>query len=293
MRIGDILQSAGIRFWRHGESSYVTEGWVGTECPFCGRGSNRPGLGFPVAGTGRGSCWKCGSKSLYETLVAYGTEPRRAYELCGGMDRAPARTETPRGKLVLPPGVGELLPMHRRYLESRGFDPDELVERWGIGGIGLSPTHAWSVFLPIVQDGETVSWNTRVASDAVPHTQRYRGARRDQEIVPRGEVLYGEQYCRHGVVVHEGPTDVWRTGSGAVCTAGLGFSRGQIRRLARFPLRAICMDSEPGAQRRARKLASQLECFPGSTYVVELTTGKDAATASDDEIAELRSRFLE
>lgn len=293
MRTPEILASAGIRIWRAGESTYVTEGWVGAVCPWCDRGAGRPGLGFPINGHGRGNCWRCGPHSLYETLVAYGTEPKRAYELAGGQDRGPAVSAAPRGKLELPAGVGPLLPVHRNYLAGRGFDPDELVERWGIGGIGLAVHFAFSVYIPIYQDGEQVSWNTRVASDAVPHTQRYRGARRDQEAVPRGEVLYGEEYCRHGVVVHEGPTDVFATGPGSVCTAGLGFSRGQVRRLARFPLRAICFDAEPGAQRRARKLADQLASMPGETFVVQLTTGKDSASADDSEVAELRKRFLE
>ncbi len=67
----------------------------------------------------------------------------------------------------------------------------------------------------------------------------------------------------------------------------------QLRAIAEFPVRAICFDAEPEAQRRAAALAEQLALFPGQTHVVLLQTGKDAAGADPAEVAEIRQEFLE
>jgi len=289
MQIPDLLRAHGIDFRRHGESSLVTEGWVGVVCPWCGVGTGKHGLGIHLR-TGKLSCWKCGGHSLASLLhAAGGLSWDKAKKAAGDVSRQRAPDTPARGRLVLPSGVGELEPAHRRYLESRGFDPDELAAFWKLQGIGRHPRLAWRIFIPVHQDGEVVSWTTRAIGD-VPHGQRYRGAERDQEAVPRRDVLYGEDHVRHAVVVHEGQFDVYRTGPGAVCTAGTGFSSGQIRRLSRYPLRVICFDQGAAAQIRARELADALAPFPGETLVARLSA-KDAATAPESEIRELR-RFL-
>lgn len=292
MRVQELLAELRVRFWQHGESPHVTEGWLGIECPFCGVGTGRAGLGYNLR-TGWMSCWKCGPHTLSEAIAAAtGMDRHRVKELTGTLDRVrlPKDYER-RGKLELPHMVTELQPAHRRYLERRGFDPDELADVWKLQGIGVAASLQWRIFIPIHQGGDVVSWTTRTIRDDAAPTDRYRGAKRHQEVVHRKNVLFGEDYARHGVVVHEGPFDVFATGPGAVCTAGTGFSRGQVRRLSRFPVRAICFDRDNAAQRRARALARMLECFPGETFCVRLDA-KDAATATKGELRELRERFL-
>lgn len=296
MRVQELLTDLRVPYRGHGESPHVTEGWVGVECPFCGRGTGRFGLGYNLR-TGYTTCWKCGPHSLAEVLAEILEKPvREVRSLCGDLDRPRLfeGDEKP-GRLELPAGITELLPVHRRYLEGRGFDPDELVDRWKIQGIGVAVRLAWRIFIPIHKDLEVVSWTTRTPTDDGEPTNRYRGAKRHQERVHRKAILYGADQARSGVVVHEGPFDVWATGPGAVCTCGVGFSRAQVRQLARYPVRAVCFDNDPAAQRRARQLAAELEVMPGETYVVRLDA-KDAASAVKErpaELRELRKRFLD
>jgi len=49
----------------------------------------------------------------------------------------------------------------------------------------------------------------------------------------------------------------------------------------------------PGAQKRARRLASRLELFPGRTEVIELESGSDVADAEQAEVDQIRDRYLE
>jgi len=92
--------------------------------------------------------------------------------------------------------------------------------------------------------------------------------------------------------VCEGAFDAWRIGPGAVATLGVGYSEAQVGRILRFPIRAICFDSEPQAQKRARKLRDELTGFKGETYVIELESAKDASEASEVEILQIRKEIL-
>jgi hypothetical protein len=55
----------------------------------------------------------------------------------------------------------------------------------------------------------------------------------------------------------------------------------------------VCFDGEPEAQARARTLARTLSLYPGVTWNVKLESGEDPATADQEEIKELRKKFLE
>lgn len=200
------------------------------------------------------------------------------------------RIQERRGKLVLPNGIGPLLPPHEKYLARRGFDVDQLKLLWKVQGIGIHQRLGWRIFIPIERDGEVVSWTTRSTSDSV--TMRYINAGIGEEAVSAKSLLYGQDYVRNSVIVCEGPLDVWAIGPGAVSTTGLAFTMEQVLAIGKYASRVICFDAESNAQRRARRLAEQLQAYPGETHVVCLETGKDPAEADKSEIEELRRRFL-
>jgi hypothetical protein len=208
--------------------------------------------------------------------------------LVGSVEKERIRKLRPAGKLKLPTGVGEPQPAHRKYLQQRGFNPFQIEKIWRIAGIGLAAELSWRIYIPIYYKGQTVSWTTRSISDK---TTRYISAKPEQESFPHKQLLYGEDYARHGIIIHEGPIDVWATGPGAVATFGLNYSQAQVVRMAQYPIRAICFDSNREAQKVAGKLCDELSVFPGETYNVELDA-EDAASAPPGEIVKLRRRFL-
>lgn len=285
--IVEILEELGIRYVGE-EHRHCGRGWVGVDCPYCGPGSGRYHLGFHVKHL-YANCWRCGGHGIAHALSLLSN---RSYLECrvmlGEVDRGDLATAKIFGKYTLPNGVCDLLPAHMRYLENRGFCPIEISKLWGIRGIGLHHRLTWRLWIPITYQGQTVSWTARSIGKSNP---RYISARPDEESALHRSLLYGEDYCRHAVVVHEGPTDVWRTGPGSVATFGTGFSRSQVLRLSKYPVRVVCFDSDTGAQRRARKLADDLSSFPGETYNVVLDS-KDAGVASPAETKILRE-FLE
>jgi hypothetical protein len=276
------------------DGKYATHGWIQFDCPFCDGGSdpNKPYCGYNLSGNYI-NCWRCGGHSIAQTMKALsGLSWKEIKALVGNIEVDRSTVWTPvRGNLAYPDGLVPLKKVHRKYLKGRGFDPDELVRLWGIQGIGLAPSLSWRLFIPITQDGQVVSWTTRKVSDN-GSSSRYISASPSQEIRSAKECLYGIDYARHGVVIVEGPTDVWRVGPGSIAVLGTGIKPAQLLRLSKFLIRAVCFDNEPAGRKRARMLCDSLSAFPGSTTLVELDA-KDPGSASPKEIKLLRKEFLE
>lgn len=292
MKFEDILREHHVAIapggHRHGSA-----GWVNFDCPRCGRGTNKYHMGYNIA-HGYVNCRRCGRMSTVDVVMAVsGMAAGQAARLLRDVPRvrfvAPERTA---GRLILPVGRQALYndDAHGAYLTKRGFSPQQISILWGVEKIGLAMRLSWRLFIPIYRHGEMVSWTTRSIGDG-PNVRRYIGAAPHEESYPAKELLYGAEYAQHAAIICEGPTDVWAIGPGAVATLGTSYLPAQVFAMSRFLVRAICFDSDPEAQVRARGLMASLAVFPGSTFNVVLS-GKDAATAPRAEIAALRREFL-
>lgn len=291
MTLLELLQERGIPYREPGTHHHVSSpDFLGVDCPWCSPGSSRFRMGI-TQNCRAASCWSCGRHGAVATVAELtGLPPDEIFRLLDFTKTEDAREEKPRGKLVIPNGVGPLLKAHRLYLEKRGFDPDEVESIWGVKGIGISPRLGWRLWIPVTLGRETVSWTTRSLMDC--GGRRYITAKAEEEQIPAKSVLYGGDLAGRSVVCVEGPLDAWRIGPGAVATLGIEWTQAQAAKLGGFARRVILFDSEPDARRQARRLAESLEPMPGQTIVVELETGKDACEADESEIQELR-RYLE
>ncbi len=290
MNVREILNELEVHYQEHGQHHHTTPGNLQIDCPFCSPDSFHYRLGISTR-NGHCHCWVCGSLRLSSVLMeSAGVGLSRALELIGGLERElPEKRE--RGKLVIPPGVGELLPAHREYLRSRRIDPDACAEQWGVRGIGIDSKLGWRLWIPIRDGGgATISWTTRSIS---PHGKitRYINARPDQELSSPKTCLLSSlegTSAPFAVLVCEGPLDSIRVGPGAVATFGLGISQAQIRLIAKYPVRYICLDAEPHAQTKAREVCRLLAPFPGKTHNVLLDSGKDPGDCNEKELKQLR-----
>lgn len=293
MRATELLSELDIRFVAEGHE-HCREGWVQVDCPFCSKNSQHWRMGFNLT-FGYVHCWHCGHHNLAETLTEASQSPlKTVYALIAQLERERPKIGAvgplKRQRLKLPKARGELLKPHKQFLERRGFDPDEIVELWGVQGIPFASKYAWRLFIPITLNGEIVSFTTRKISDSQTGL-RYLSASADEEKYPHRDLLYGEDHCRHAIAVQEGSLDAWTLGPGAVATLGTGYSRAQLVRMTKYPLRVVCFDNEPSAQRRARKLVNDLTPFPGETINC-VFSGKDASRSPKKEVREFRKRFL-
>lgn len=283
MNIESLFDDLGVVYSRTGK--HARDGWVQLKvCPFCD--SHNYHLGWNLQGNFT-SCWRCGWHSAWNVLKSLGVSHQRIKEALNSIDTFPTQkpVSSQSVSLKLPSGRSSLQAAHKQYLSERGFDWKKLVQVWRIEGIGIHPELAWRIFLPIVYRGKVVSWTTRAIGERV--TQRYISASQGQEVVSHKHLAYGIDYCRHSVVICEGPTDAWAIGPGAVALFGTAFTSAQVRLLVEIPNRFICFDSAEEAQAKAVKLAGQLSCFPGVTENLMIDS-KDPGVASEKELSLIR-----
>lgn len=290
MKIEALLKELRISTKSAGHHEHARPGWVQIDCPKCSPRSGRYRMGINLV-KGYANCWNCGGSRLVDVIRDLtGKNLPECYDLLRGIGWEKSKVvEKKLGTLKVPDGTGPLTKPHIQYLKGRGFDPEELVRLWGIQGVGISTQIPWNIFIPVYYQGEMVSWISRSIGDG---EQRYTKAKVEEESFPLKDLLYGYDYVRHSVVIFEGPFDAWAVGPGAVAILGLNCSRAQINLMSEIPVRTVCFDSESAAQRRANRLAHELEQYPGETRVVELETGKDAAEADEKEIQELRKYLI-
>jgi DNA primase len=294
MDFTDYLRTRGISIVGR-ENKHYRDGWANLLiCPFCGTGKGH--LGYNIE-KHYFNCFSCGHHSLWEVLrELFPNENTRnilgEFELYSPLQASHKAHE--QGKLIFPAKVGELLPAHRQYLEHRGFDPDMLVETWGIGGIGIDlacPQFQWRIFIPVTNDkGDVVSWTTR----SIGHTTPYISASKSQELLPIKTLLYGEQYRTFydTIIVTEGVFDVFNIGVGAVAVFGKMVTPAQKYRISKFARRIICFDNESDTQEQAKRLCYELGLFSGETLNVCLDAA-DPGSADRREIKRLRRLFLD
>jgi hypothetical protein len=286
MTFVEILDRYSIPYRESGHE-HCRSGWLQIDCPLC----DNPGhyrLGYNLAGRYL-NCWSCGSQRVGDTLSRLTKLPwQEVKKLIADLPREHQHDPPKRGRLVIPTGVEPLKKAHTAYLRRRGLDQEEMTRLWGLQGIGIHPKMSWRIFIPFIFQGKTVSWLTRGLTDI---GLRYISASAAEEELDHKSLLFGEDYARHAITIHEGPFDVFAVGPGAVATCGTSYSRAQLLRMSRYPIRAVCFDNESAAQTRAKRLCEELEAFPGETYRVVLDS-KDAGAATKKEIVELRKRFL-
>jgi hypothetical protein len=229
-------------------------------------------------------CWRCG-KHFMDTAVAklLNVKPSAAQQILKQYGERPTRKVKEVKRKVrakahkLPADTTALRARHKRYLESRNYDPDEIASIWDVQGTGpLSKldnvSYKHRILAPIIWDGERVSFQTRDITGK--HPVKYLACPKDRELIEHQHILYGKQseWSDVGIAV-EGITDVWRLGPKAFGTFGIDFTRRQIRAMAKHFRRIIILyDEEPQAQKQADVLQAEL-VFRGLDVAKEVITG--------------------
>jgi len=281
-------------------------GWVNVQCPFCrsaqtGSNPNKKYLGFNLPKDFL-NCWRCGPHSVEDYIMAverceYHIACQRSQEyndeLAWVATPVQKQAQGLSGKLDWPAGTLPMQDVHRRYLISRGFDPEHLEIRYGLMGTVNAGDYAGRIMIPIFVNGIMCSYQGRTMTKGVE--PRYKACRRELELIDHRELLYDLDNA-HGdtVMVVEGVTDAWRLGNGAVATFGTSLSRTspQIILLQRFKKVFVIFDAEPKAQTKAKWLRDQLSVLGIWAINVRLKSG-DPGDMTQEQAKELRKGLLE
>ena len=260
-------------------------GWIQIHCPFCA-GSRGYHLGFHIA-SGAVKCWRCGTHGQIEVIRALtgsdynaAKDIQREYRATRHTQRNkddlkanPIRVRV-RSETKLPVACTELTERHRKYLEGRKYDPDELIETWGLKAVGPIGKYKWRIIAPIYFDGKLVSYQGRDITDK--SDLKYKACEKCDEVMEHQTIVYGYDEAKgDACIVVEGIADVWRLGPGAVCCFGTSFTMSQVNLLAKkFKKVYVMFDGgELNAIRMAEQLAALLAGRGCEVEILELDHG--------------------
>lgn len=291
-----LLRSHGIQVYRFGDGfrdKHISSdrSWYQMACPICG--SNRLWLGYNID-KDFFNCYNHGHATKYELFRAWFPDrnPKDLLELLDVCIREDMPVVEHTGTYLPPVPSHNLLEFkrHLAYVQSRGFDPEELSKLWGVEAIPISGEFRYRdrLLFPVFnRSGIPVSWQTRTILQEEP--LRYLAAPKDREAEPLKTLLYGEHLVNpyKTLIICEGVFDAIAVGPNAVAALGKKLTTEQRMRILRYPNRIFCFDSEPDTQLQVRELASSFQAFPGVTTNVCLDA-PDPATASRGEITKLR-----
>lgn len=298
------LDEKGIFYRRGGKN--VTTGWIETNCPFCKMdGDPDPSEHLGISPSKLYNCWRGGHKGNVLKLImaleecdfgeAYAIfQMYQTYRL---LEEPKKVSKKKAAQVEMPDGASKRFSDGAiRYLESRGFDPDRLIETYdlyccqnkGIVLIGGKPLNKFRfrIIIPVLESGILVNY---VGMDYTRNSnQRYNNCPNELSLIPTKECVYDLDRARkhRKIIVVEGITDKWRIGKTACATLGETFTWEQTVKIAKSGAEKayIMFDGEVNAIQNAHRLAHRLGEFM-KTEVVELADG-DPGSFSAREVKE-------
>lgn len=269
-----ILRQYGVSLVTHERGDrHVRHGWLGVPCPFC-TGSPGLHLGYNIA-KDFWNCWRCGFHSSIDVVQKLAHVDRStAIDILRSVDTKNSSLNRRRDEAAQikigsnhyrrPSGVTTLTANHARYLENRGFDPNELEREWRLESTGPvsaldKSDYRHRLFIPIYWGDKEVSFQTRDVTGRAE--QKYKACPLDRELVPHKKIIYRHpEYNGNFGIAVEGPADAWRFGPSAFALSGILYKIEQVLAIASlYDTVAVVFDPEPVAQKQAEKLACQLD----------------------------------
>lgn len=280
----------GVEWLSQGKN--VGRGWIAVNDPFTYDTGFHGGF---YLHDGHFYSWKTGGHStfsvvkaitnkedfeVYQILTEYGSRTQILKDLNKKVASA--------SSIVLP--GGELEKMHRRYLKKRRYDPDFLVEKYGLRGGSIVGDWAYRVIIPVFHNGVVVTYLGR---DITGEQQlRYKNCPIELSVIDPKKILYNSDNCKgESVLVVEGSFDVMRFGDGSCCTLGTSVTEAQIRELSKFKKVFVMFDNEPKAQAKAKKICQMLSVMGVDVELVNHGWDHDLGDASDEEVEEVKKEL--
>lgn len=274
-----------ITYWEEGPN--VSAGWINIQCPFCGDSSNHFGFN-PFNSSCR--CWRCGNHWLDETIKKLlNVTTKEAKEIIkeysvNSITRALNKKEIVRPKeLIWPVGMIDFSERHKKYLESRNFDPEKLIRQWDLKATGHLGPYKFRIIAPIIIDAVPISYQGRDITGIAE--LRYKTCEPEDEVIFHKGIVYGADLIQNRkTIIVEGVVDAWRMGPGTVCTFGTKYTREQVIFLHKKIDEAfILFDSDDSqAQENADRLCWDLSIIGVKSTRVELDKGDPGDLKQDD-----------
>ncbi len=271
----------------------VTRKWVQISCGFCGDSDFK--AGFSISGS-YSSCFKCGDHPVKAAVAQLSLcSKQEAFNIIDNYKGSTSYQEMITDKQVAAsavdlPGRSKMRKLHRKYLEGRGFDPDELTKEWGLRFTGPEEDFAWRyrIIMPIMHKGALVSFQGRDVTQK-EDVIRYKGARIEESVLHYKKTLYGIEKCRGGTAgVVEGVFDMYNMGPGFVCVFGTSMTHAQVRLLSELDRVIFLFDpDDENAWKKSKRYVLELRTLGVKAERVRYD-GEDPGSLSKDDVRYIR-----
>jgi len=276
-----------VEYWLSGKN--VQEGWVNINCPLCDDESNHGGFNSVV---GYYHCWRCGGHKIVPVIksllpVSWDTASKMFLDYTGRIQIInKISRKKPKGKKIEIPGE-ELAKMHKKYLSSRGFEPEYFEKKYNLKGTSTAGEFKYRIIIPIYYDGKLVTFQGRDVTDK--QQLRYKALSTEKSLIDYREIFYEfDNVGQKTIGLVEGCFDQWRLGDGFVASFGTSLTEQQIRLLCDFDRVFILFDPEFEAQSRAKEIANKISSIGINAEIIDIEIDGDPADLSDDEAKYIR-----
>lgn len=277
-----LFSDLNVPCWDSGKN--CSPGRINIQCPFCSDASNHGSLGIDK---GDYQCWRCKGGHPVKAVALAARIPmdmarQFIQKYSNGVTqirRLQRKSESGVTSITLP--GAPIKEPHRKYLQGRGFDPEELEYYHHILGTDMVGTwqgidFRYRVIIPVYDVwGELCTFQGRDYTGK--QDLRYKCCPVDKAVVHHKHLLYGAELARNRdrIVVVEGVFDQWRMGPGSVATFGTSLTREQVNLLTQWPEVMFLFDPEPEAQQHARDYAKDIAACGCSVEVCAAEFGLD------------------
>lgn len=279
-----ILNQLNIPYWTSGKNN--VEGCLTIHCPCCPEDDPDPSRhGNLNPETGSYSCWRCKGSHPAVVIARAGrisvtaaSNLIRKYKTGIAVSK---KLEVQMAESISLPGSPIPQDVHRKYLEGRGFDIDELCFYRGIKFTGMM--EKWNgvdwgfrIIIPVYdRKNNLVSFQGRALFKQ--QEPRYLFPPKERQVRDCKTLLYGAEICKldEPVIVVEGVMDAWKLGPGAVCTFGSSVTSEQVYELSRYRKVYLAFDNEPAAKEHALEVAKQLSSLGTEAFLVDTDFGEN------------------
>lgn len=289
LNIESYLSKKGIKTYQNVKN--ISPGWIGINCPFCG---DDPSWHLGISKNNAISCFRCGIKGSALKLVmkiekcSFKKALSIINEKKSHLKRpAPQEEVHSVSKVDSYNFTSELLPPHKRYLESRKFDSKYLFKKYELMSCYLTGKFKYRVIIPFYQREKILSFTSLDITGQAE--SKYENLSDNLSVVPIKNMLYNYDSSKEIAIIVEGPTDVWRIGEGCFGLLGKKATSMQKLMIGRIKKPFIMLDAD--AIKDSYELAYQVSGINPNVEVIEMSSG-DPNDLPEDEVIHLRKQIF-
>jgi DNA-directed RNA polymerase subunit RPC12/RpoP len=150
----------------HIDFSDEVPGWINVECPICHHSGKRGFKGgFNIHGEYY-NCWSCGAHFIEDVIqsllsVNYCESKIILEKYSGHTDIVRKLNRKVKNNIPIKLPVDYVNERAKKYLKSRNYDPNFIIEKYKVKGVALSGPWSFRIIIPIYYQGNIVSYQGR------------------------------------------------------------------------------------------------------------------------------------